>query len=382
MKTDTKKLLVITDCSFPNSALASRVMSFIYLFNSLDFNIHVLLTKLDEKHFDKKYFETNNITYQNVKSSRSERLQSMLGNENIKSALNNYLTNNPTDYVFMTSMGVDFKKVFDICKKHNVKVILEQCEWYDVSSFRYQYIDPRYIKFINNFKYNYKKVNGVISISRLLNKYYKENNVNTIIIPSIFDVKNSEYNTDVDLEKIKLVYSGSTGISKECLKPILKVMNSSDKYKNSFILDIYGINENDVLNNIDNQKELLNDNIKIHGKVDYNELKNALLNSNYQIFIKPERRSSNAQFPTKLAESMMYGLPVITNDTGDIGLYLNNEENGYLCNPDNIEDVFDKILQLDENTYKSQRINARKTAENNFDYRNYIEKMKELIDLI
>lgn len=72
--------------------------------------------------------------------------------------------------------------------------------------------------------------------------------------------------------------------------------------------------------------------------------------ADFSIFVRPDRRSSHAGFPTKLAESLAAGTPVITNNTGDIGLYLKDGENGFLLKDGtqkSVKDVLDKLIQIE-----------------------------------
>lgn len=372
------KLLVITDLSFPiGSAMASRIKSFCLLFNEIGYDIHVIAGKTGDHTLEyNKVYKDEKYSYEIVNSNRTEQIQSFIGNENLVNRVDEYLKNNEVDLVFFNSLGALFNKILAICNKYHIKTILEQCEWYDPSGFRFNKHDPRYIRFNNNLNNNFVKADGVICISSLLNDYYLSKNVNTIRIPSIFDVKNIKYNNELNNERIRLIYTGNIGKSKELLKPIINVL-SNKKYENNILLDIYGINKNDVLKSTGSST--LPNNVSVHGRVPYKELENALLNSNYQIFIKPKRRSSNAQFPTKFAESMSYGTPVICNDTGDIKMYLKDSINGFICDENNIEKTFDEILNLSLEQYNKLRDNARKTAEECFDYRNY---KKEIIKLI
>lgn len=374
------KALVITATAFPyGNAMSDRIRTFCMLFNDLGYEVHVIAAKDGRGNKDIKL---DFCTYEIVKTNRSEGLQSYIGNENLVSSVNNYLDNNKVEFVFYNSLGALYNKILNVCKKHNVKTILEQCEWFDVSSYKYKYLDPRFIRFTNNIKRNFIKSDGVFSISRLLDEYYKSKDVKSLIVASIFDVKNIEYNITVNNSKIKLIYTGSVGRSKEFLKPILEALDSPF-YKDKIVFDIYGTSKKDVLTNIGNDSDLLNrlkDSVVIHGRVPYFELIEATKNSNYEIFIKPVRRSSNAQFPTKLAESMAYGTPVICNNTGDIGVYLKDGYNGFICDADNIRSTFDRILLLDNKEYNELRNNARKAAEESFDYRIHLDRVKKFIE--
>lgn len=377
-----KNLLIVTDLSFPKgSAMASRIISFCHLFNDLGYKVHVITGKLEDKNVKcNQIINEDYYSYEVVDSKRNYRLQSYLGNENLPIRVYEYLKNNNVDLVFTTSLNANFKKVFDVCKKHNKKIILEQCEWFDASSYRFKKLDPRYRMFLNNIKNNFVKADGVIAISRLLYDYYKQQNIKVIRIPSILDINNAPYNVKNNNEKVKLVYTGNPSKSKELLEPILKALTN---HSNEFTFDIYGLNKNQLLNNINNNQKLLDelkDTVKVHGFVSQDKIQNILMQANYQIFIRPNRKSSNAGFPTKLAESMCVGTPVITNDTGDICLYVKDESNGYIARgikEENINEIFEKILNYKDNDIRTK---ARQTALDSFDYRVYLKEVEDLIN--
>ena len=84
---------------------------------------------------------------------------------------------------------------------------------------------------------------------------------------------------------------------------------------------------------------------------------------------------------TKLAESLTVGTPVITNLTGDIGLYLSDGENGFLVSDDTemqLINMFQKITRMKTDELSKMREKARKSAEQNFDFREYTDNIKAL----
>ena len=79
---------------------------------------------------------------------------------------------------------------------------------------------------------------------------------------------------------------------------------------------------------------------------------------------------------------MAVGTPVITNDTGDIGMYLHDKKNGFLLENGCVEEIFNAfntIVSLNDFQYENMRKCVRKTAEESFYYRIYLEKMKEFL---
>ena len=61
-------------------------------------------------------------------------------------------------------------------------------------------------------------------------------------------------------------------------------------------------------------------------------------------------------------------------------MYLRDEENGFMLSGNTTEAVcecFEKIIRIDKDKYNQMRESARKTAEENFDYRIYIDEVSE-----
>lgn len=375
-----KKILFVTDLSFPGSAMASRLLAFVKLFKDLEYDIHLIAGKSDELESGKIY-QGDGYSYEIVSSKRNARIMSYFGNENLIDVVDKYLEINQVDYIFSTSLNALYRKLLRLCKRRKVKLILEQCEWYDPSSFGFGNYDIRYLRFKSNIKNYYKEADYIISISRLLDDYFNGIGAKSLRIPSITDVKNKPYNYEVDNKRIKLVFTGNTSNSKELIVPVLEALN---EYKDKIELHIYGSSMNGLRKHVSNDSLIdnLSDSLFVHGVIKQEEVEEVLLNCHYQIFIRPERRSSDAGFPTKLCESMSVGTPCITNDTGDISLVLKDGENGFLVKGNDaasVKETFERIVSLDEKSYHKMRMMARKDALSFFDYRNYLSKVKEYI---
>lgn len=374
------KLLVVTENYFPyGSAMASRILAFSKIFNELNYDYHIIAL-----HGENPELLKEDISFEIVNKNEKTSLETYLGNREFVNRVKQYIESNKPDYVFMISVHMHFNEINKMCKKYNIKTIYELCEWYDPSSYNFKELDIRYLRFNKNIKTKYQDVDGMVLISRLLYEYFDSKNKNICRMPSICDVKNKKYSYDINNERIRIVFTGSTSKSKELIKPILEALASNKEYNKRISFDIYGINRNQLLNAVDNDAKLLDSLsgcVTANGFVQQNKIEDILTNANYQIFIRPNRRSSNAGFPTKLCESFSAATPVITNDTGDISLYLKDGYNGFICKGNSKEDialVFDKIISLDKENYKELRKNARETALNSFDYRNYKDIIKDL----
>ncbi len=300
-------------------------------------------------------------------------------------ALRKYCSNNNVDCVLMNARYERVAKVADFCKKEKIKLIVENCEWYDNSNFKLRWIDPRFYRNEKMMRCDLKKADGFISISRYLHNHNQKSGKKSVRIPTILDVENTPYSINTDNKKIHIVYTGSPGRSKEFLLPVIKALADNPQFKEKIEFHIYGPSYNDVLINIGNNTEIIKEaggSVVIHGRIPQDEVQKVLTNADYLIFLRPDRRSSNAGFPTKLGESFAVGTPVIANDTGDLGLYIKSGENGHLlnsCDNKELKRLFEELINLDSEKYRAIRKCARKTAEECFDYRKYIYTINKLL---
>ena len=227
-------------------------------------------------------------------------------------ALKRYCDNNSVDAVLINARYDRFDKISSFCHKRYLKLYVENCEWYHYSNYRLKFLDYRYWLNEKMIRYSLKEADGFISISRFLDKHNKHFGRPSVRIPTIMDVINSKYrisssNTGCYNSKISCIYTGNPGISKELLKPIIQALAENSYLCDKFVFHIYGPDEYTVLRNIGNDNLMLDaagNSVVIHGKVPQDEMQNVMLNADYLMFIRPDRRSSQSGFPTKLGESM------------------------------------------------------------------------------
>ncbi len=378
-----KKIVVLVGTFFPYGvAISSRMLNFCRLFRDAGYYVHVIaMRSVDRTILPGKTYSIDDIHYQIVTRKSPSSIESFVGSEEFITACDRYLSENEVEFVFMTSLTAMYKRIRRIILAHKVKYYIEQCEWLDVSAYKFGYLDFRMFRTSQLRKQGFYHPNGVVSISRLLDNYYKSKSVRSIRIPTILDIQNIECpewkNKD---NKIHIVFAGTLG-TKEQMAPIICALANDEYFQKNIQFDIYGPNKDMVLKNMGKDALFLNkagNSVVIHGRIPQEQVPSVYTQSDYLIFVRPSRRSSNAGFPTKLAESMSVGTPVITNDTGDIGLYLKNGSNGFVL-PENtvkaVTECFTSILSLDSNMYMQIRKEARKTAEQYFDYRSYTDTL-------
>jgi glycosyltransferase involved in cell wall biosynthesis len=83
-----------------------------------------------------------------------------------------------------------------------------------------------------------------------------------------------------------------------------------------------------------------------------------------------------AGFPTKVSESISCGTPVICTDTSDLRQYIQNGYNGFVCEIENLVDVFSDVLKFTDTQIEKMSHNC---CDNVFYYTVYQQAMREFL---
>lgn len=367
-------LLILTDKSYPyGSAYSSRVRHFIMAFHDIGYKITMISANLDIE--EAKELNISDVEYISMKYQQNRITQLGLGVvQRYKKIVEKELSKKKYDAIFVNSITYALPEICKIAKKNAIPIFVEKCEWYDESSFIFGKYNPYYREYIKEI--NSISPNGYVVISPFFERYYAEKKFKTFLVPTILDVKNIKVDLHKKREKICVAFSGSLGNGKEQIAPMAKALDKMKAEKTDYIFEFYGPSQQQIKDNIGD--EALYERVKqcfhINGKIPQKDIYSKIAMADFTFFLREKRRSSDAGFPTKLAESMAVGTPVITNATGSIDRYLVNQQNGILLQElsvDNIVDALHYAKYVDELKYQKMRSCARDTAENYFDYRKY-----------
>lgn len=380
-----KKILVAISHSFPyGAAYAARTRALCKLFHAAGYETDILCDYISGEKDITEYGKVYSIA-----NKQTSGIKSLVFTPIVYSRKLDYLLRtNKYDLVMTRSMFDRFDLVLAATRKHQIPLILESCEWYDVRGFRHGKWDIRYYQFQHCFKNTYNKADGVIAISRLLEKHYNDLGIPVVRIPGIHDVEKLLYRLEPRNDNfMDLIFGGNVFGGKEQFSELLCAMSQIDTDRKILRLHIYGPSEAEVVSSLNkegkNVYEKLINQLIFHGRIPQTEMGVACTEADFGLFFRPDRRSSHAGFPTKLGEYLSAGTPVITNDTGDISLVLENGINGFLLNTATVEEIkklLERIVNMSDCENKKMRIAARKTAEKFLDYTAYVEKLKTFLE--
>lgn len=267
------------------------------------------------------------------------------------------------------------------CEKKSIPILHDSTEWYSPCEFKRGKCDKAYILKDRLNRQVIRVPVRVIAISEYLRSYFGSRGIRTTRIPVIMDVLGQQKVSNNPSDKIKIIYAGNPA-AKDHLREIIEaviVLPEIDKER--IELHILGIGQEQlkVLSNTDSLPSC----IKVYGRVPREKVLELMLQMDFSILLRPsDERYSKAGFPTKSVEAMMHGVAMVCNLTSDLGLYLNDGENAVVIfggSVGAVSEALSRILGMERTEINWLKKNARLLAENCFDYRGYVDDMKNLI---
>ena len=250
-------IVLIIKCAFPyGEAMSSRTRHFAELLCDCGHHVHVIAPKrknagecraLLQKDCTVQYIDApaNTLTLAGIGTSKP-----------YMAALKEYAKHNQVDAIVSDSMVFVADQICRFAHKHHIPYIIEQCEWYDVSTFKFGKWNPHYREHIRRIEKKNKRCDGVIAISSYLAEHYAKQGLQTVRIPTILDIQATEYALEHDRDVLKIVFAGSIGGGKEKIAPVLQAIDQLEEAAQRLHFHIYGANDAQVLANIGNDAAL------------------------------------------------------------------------------------------------------------------------------
>lgn len=279
-------------------------------------------------------------------------------------------------------------KLMSFCRRKKIALVSDLTEWYAPQEFPGNVFAPPVWLNEFNMRVVQKRVKNKFVISRFLDHYYAQ--THNLVLPPLVDKKETKWQINGDqlslmnladstFSPLKLIYAGNPA-RKDLLSVMLKAILSMLDRGYALQFRIVGVSADDLKQyyNIEGDGKY-KDAILPLGRISQEKIPAYYAISDFSLIIRNRNRKTMAGFPTKLAESIMGGCPVICNATSDISEYVRTGFNGYVLETPSLgelESVLSSIVQLSADEIKMMKGNAKKCASVKFDYYSYIDPMK------
>lgn len=249
------------------------------------------------------------------------------------------------------------------CKGRNIKVAYDCTEWADVTDGNAvkRFVKKRDEKLIRTKLAN--AADGLIVISSMMERQYQGCKA-MVKLPPLVDVEDKIWHQQpAPHAGYEFCFAGMLDGQKDSLdmivKAFAKVCNEQIK------LRIIGVEKDEFKSVYPDAVDALNqcgDNIIFMGMQSHFDTIRYVLGCDCYIFIRSADTRNNAGFPTKFAEAITCGLPMIASRVSDVASFADN--NMILIDSPDESKITDAMKQIKEQS-ESKVINKT------FDYRNY-----------
>ncbi|WP_447573942.1 glycosyltransferase [Acinetobacter baumannii] len=257
-------------------------------------------------------------------------------------------------------------KLISLCKKYNIKLILDSTEWYDSSHLPMGRFGLPAIENFIRMHYVYPKIPNIISISHYLNNYYSKKshrpNINQMVLPIVLDCHLAAEKPSIE-QGINFIYAGNLG-KKDNIIDFINYLPTLHQQLNCLILfNIAGVTFSQLKDLLGSENfDRIQPYIKCHGRLSRSDVIDLYSKSHFSVLFRDDKRYAHAGFPTKLVESWSMATPVICNPIGDITLYAQHGENACIVNDINeVAKFLGDVLK--NNQYKYMQQQCQETIE-------------------
>ena len=275
--------------------------------------------------------------------------------------------------------------VLKIGKKVGAKTGVCLVEWFEKKDYGKWFRNVEYWKSQISFYRENLKFDYIFPISTYIEGYYKKKNCKTFRLPSLVDTEEFEYNEKKITDKRIFIFPGN-GKMKDALEETIQafaLLRDEEVLKLEF--HICGVGK--LAKQIIKENKLENSpagKIVIHEWMPYEELIDLYRRAHFMILARDISRMTLANFPSKIPETLSYGIIPICSRVGDYTkLYLMDGVNSLIMDGCDVQTILHGIrraLAMSDQDIINYSNKCRITAETKFDYKQWVKPLDKFLE--
>lgn len=299
--------------------------------------------------------ETNKFTYVNIRPKLNNFFTKIFWHIAKNTIIYRTLIKKYTDIdILFVSSNINFKTVKRISKYFkrkslNTKILISLVEKYTHDEFENTgFLTKKMINNNSKFieKYNDDNVR-FLCISRYLQFLLRQRDIDSFYLPFCFEpIKTKGINLKSKLKNLTLFYAGFPS-KKDDIIFIMRVLVDAKEMliQNGIKIFFAGLTKEYFRDKVSEFEYREIDNIAVFlGRLSRKKVCEYFNLVHFTILARdPNKEFAKAGFPTKIAESLTYGVPVISNISSDLSSILEDNKNSYLFTYGNADSLINAI---------------------------------------
>lgn len=277
-------------------------------------------------------------------------------------------------------------RMLGFCKKYKIPLLLDVVEWYDPRHLPGGVFGPFSIANELSMRLVAKKANGMFTISRYLEEHFYKQGCRTLRVPPLFSfpqVRPQQFRASNQM--LNLCYAGSPG-KKEDMESLFMGLQMAYDAGVRFTMHIVGITANEFALAFGMQSLpilAIENVVKFYGRLENTEARRIIASSDFMALLRKNLRVAKAGFPSKVAESIYLGTPVMTNLSSNLDEYLADHNNSIIVKEADENALFDAIVsagRLSKYEIEIMKNKTRHTGDNKFSLEENYETISKFVE--
>jgi len=262
-----------------------------------------------------------------------------------------------------------------VCRARNTPLVVDVVEWPSWSYFRGGLFNPYFWNVELFMRLSSLATQGVVAIAGFLREYYVSAGLPCLYIPAITRVPVQPPPPPERNGRLRLTYVG-TGDARDCLPDLCCAVDRLNAKCFPTTLNIVGRlapSRERLFAHLGRLGVKAPDCLNVTGWLDPGKYAELCERTDAFVILRRPGRTSVACFPTRLAEFMARGRPVVVTNVGDLPLYVKHGVHGVAVDYGDWDRLLSGVMELLGNPEHCRKMghSCWEVARNSFDFQKY-----------
>ena len=383
-----KRVFVVCNSNFPRGGAIANYIQYLALcirecgYNTIlvsDVNPEFIVPQ--SKRIKYGCFDIEPVVVSKNRFVKHIQYRSGFSRERIAALKRNQITSEDVVIVLGQSKAF-YTRLLSLRNSIRFKIIGGLLEMFDRSN--YSADDRAYREYQYVLEEIFPQFDALMPISTFIESHYREKGMKTICLPIMADSREFPVKQK-SFEKWCFIIPAN-GKMKDNLSDMLNAFSELECNElKKLELHLCGVKD-DVVRDILGKENLekMKSSLRVHKWMKYEKLIDLYQGMHFLVLARGISQMTLANFPSKVPETMCFGIVPIVSEVGDYTkYYLRDGENSIFihgCGKEECKAAIRKALQLTQEEYLNVSKEAFCCAENRFDYRKWVDTVRGMIE--